>query len=134
MEAEQTLSKSQYSKRRMKSNEEGMNQTTTKLVFCPPFWVGVRIWECYCAFLFKGCKCVCVCRVHRREDEDLIQRRKNTETSPFFSQKCPCNLKTSTIKRFLYIIFFIFSSLLTSLKIRPWSSSFVPPEKDGEKV
>lgn len=64
----------------------------------------------------------------------LIQRRK-IQKQHFFSQKSSCNLKTSTIKRFLYIIF-IFSSIPdVSLKIDPSPpSSFVPSKEDEERV
>lgn len=51
-----------------------------------------------------------------------------------FFPKCPCNLKTSTIKRFLYIIIFIFSSPPTpshGLKIDPSSSSSLCSSREG---
>lgn len=74
-------------------------------------------------FLFKSC--VCVCEEEEEEvcvftaiwprgfvEESVCKLRKKYRNITL-SPKCPGNLKTSTIKRDWYIIFFIFSPLLS---------------------
>lgn len=73
-----------------------------------------EVWECYCAFPMKEvCIWVCGCTCVRLK----VSGAKNWNISLIFKNSL-CKLKTSTVKRFSYII--IFWRFLP--EVRPWSS------------